>query len=429
MPLIKADTNGVNGLRANIRTIKSKNDECYSNINQVKWNLDWQVKAKKNISGQISSLQRRINCQEEKLEAYIRALETTSGNFAEKDRQLSRETKNIIYGLNNCQYAAMNVGKAKKARSSKSSWLLNTIGEINDIFSLRNTTAVSIGLLKAGADFIYTNAKRKAEEIVFNVGRCVKAVGDTWSTIKSNPKVNLFLENVGKCAKVVGDTWSVIKPYAKVAIGAAEVIAGVVSLAGSGGLSTPVSIATVIAGVNTLVEGVTDIADGNGEGKDGYNLLADGGADLGGLIDKVHGGNGEVGRAIGETVGTIGEISVGVVSGYGIAKTVNAANKAEKAKRVITSADKVVKNVKEVKSVYKAFDPVCKVTQGKVAEGTMGIALELIGGKDVFAGRPTSNINFDGSIQDQVNILVRGANKTMEKLGKVIDLRVHSFAQ
>ena len=134
MAVIKANTDGINGLRTNVCTIRSKNNNCCTNISRVKNNLDWQVKAKSDISGRITTLQRRINNQQDDLDAYIRVLQSAITTYCDKDKDLSREIKNIIYQMN--VMSAMNhiSGNGSSNQNANFSQYIQWLGNILMLF-------------------------------------------------------------------------------------------------------------------------------------------------------------------------------------------------------------------------------------------------------------------------------------------------------
>lgn len=191
MPMIKVNTAGVSGLCTNVRGVKSKNSECYSNLNRIKNNLDWQVKAKSNISGRISALQRRVSNQSDKLDAYIRVLETASGNFADKDRRIKNDVKGIIYNLKSIN---MLTGIRSKVKTLLKFHIESSLfAKINELFnSVSSNDSVMISNFISGSEnaidgisTILDKAsidEKLANELSFASG-IVGYVGSVWDTV------------------------------------------------------------------------------------------------------------------------------------------------------------------------------------------------------------------------------------------------------
>ena len=148
MSKIKANLDGISGFRANIKDIKSKASECSSNLGRTKQNLDWQIKAKSNISNRISHLQRRVNIQKDKLDSLLRVLNSATDTYGNKDSQLSREVKNIIYTLNSLKYTAPSFNRSVSSLSPSASYQRGNTETINSIFSSSNAQSVNLRMLK-----------------------------------------------------------------------------------------------------------------------------------------------------------------------------------------------------------------------------------------------------------------------------------------
>ena len=101
MPKIKIDFNRLSDLPTKTRNIKNKTNECQASVGTVINRLDWEVSSKKSINSRLNKVQKRLQRQTELMDAYVRVLETTSGNFRIKDAKLKNDAKNIIYEMNN----------------------------------------------------------------------------------------------------------------------------------------------------------------------------------------------------------------------------------------------------------------------------------------------------------------------------------------
>lgn len=205
MAVIKVNTDGITGLCSNVRTIRSKNSDCYAALNQVKNNLDWQVQAKSNINGRIKSLQQKIKTQDSKLEAYMRALGSVSGNFNQKDQQLKKDAKNIIYTLNLCAYASANIGNNQKTNSSKNSWLLDKMKSIGDLFGKDGDgiNKVLLGVIKkAGYLGGLIGFGNNVIDIISGGGPG-KIIKTAYSTIKDIIDLDKTVEKLGKVKRIL----------------------------------------------------------------------------------------------------------------------------------------------------------------------------------------------------------------------------------
>lgn len=145
MANIKVNLHGMDDIRKSVKKIKSKTSDLISDLKRAKRNLDWRVKSKSNIEGRISSLQRRIETQENKLEAYMRIIDNAANDFENKDRMLSRETKNIVYSLKACQFTAVSKVRSNSAYGSS---IINSSENVNSIFNANKSTSTSLGNLR-----------------------------------------------------------------------------------------------------------------------------------------------------------------------------------------------------------------------------------------------------------------------------------------
>ena len=153
MPVIKVNTVGVAALKVSVGNVKLKTGECYSDLNRVKNNLDWEVKAKSNISDRIVNLQNRVNIQEEKLASLTRVMDTVINNFSEKDQYLSREAKELVYNMALCHVLGM-IPINAAILGPGGSLALNALNMINGLFSSNPIGPVPVTALDKIKEFL-----------------------------------------------------------------------------------------------------------------------------------------------------------------------------------------------------------------------------------------------------------------------------------
>lgn len=142
---IKVNLYGMDQIRQTVINIKLKMAEEKNKLDRTKITLDWKVQARSGIESRISSLQRRVDCVENKLTTYSRIIDNAANDFENKDRMLSRETKNIVYSLKACQFAAVSKMRSNSAYGSS---IINSSENVNSIFNANKSTSTSLGNLR-----------------------------------------------------------------------------------------------------------------------------------------------------------------------------------------------------------------------------------------------------------------------------------------
>ncbi len=150
MPKIKILTEGVEEVASQINTIKHRTSDSASKYQIVKRNLDWQVQARRNISGELSNLQRRMNRQEDKLNSYQRVLIRAVSEFHEQDQKIKNDTKKLLYTMRLCK--AMEMHFVGPNSNNPHNWHLNILSIYNSLFGVTNTI-VPLGLIQLATQF------------------------------------------------------------------------------------------------------------------------------------------------------------------------------------------------------------------------------------------------------------------------------------
>lgn len=275
MPFIKVNTQGVNGLCSSVRGVKNKNSECYSNLSRVKSNLQWKVQARSNISGRINTLQRRVNAQQCKLDAYIRVLQSASNTFYEKDRQISRDARDLTYELRRMRFLSANPLKTK--RSSKSNAKIDEISKTNSLFNLGND----------GLESIFLKFFKSTSSIIGGIGSITDKFDKTKAAANEFAFTSGILSYAGALVKTFGGKYkngydatanwfSLIKSSAKMESGIykyymkkLEVNDAFKLYSKSGNLINGVNIVGSVAGtISQAIKTVKTARDGNSSGSD-----------------------------------------------------------------------------------------------------------------------------------------------------------------
>ena len=89
----------IDSLRSKLSGVKSKSADIAANVAKVKGNLDWQVASSSGIDARLTSLQKRVQAQAEKMTQYAGFLSTVNSQFGAKDGELRNKAKDIIYRL------------------------------------------------------------------------------------------------------------------------------------------------------------------------------------------------------------------------------------------------------------------------------------------------------------------------------------------
>lgn len=113
MPKIKIDTNRLNDLSTKIRNIKNKTNECQAAVGTVINRLDWEVSSKASINSRLNKVQKRLQYQTELMDAYIRVLRNVSDGFSNKDGDIKRKSKEIVYNMGIISFMLEQVGIGK----------------------------------------------------------------------------------------------------------------------------------------------------------------------------------------------------------------------------------------------------------------------------------------------------------------------------
>lgn len=142
MPKIKIDTNRLNDLSTKTRNIKSKTNECKASVGTVINRLDWEVSSKKSINIRLNKVQKRLQRQTELMDAYFRALGTTSDTFCSKDQKLKQNVKNIIYEMNCISANIAALANLKNKVSYKTDEKLNKLFSINNLFGISSPSSL-----------------------------------------------------------------------------------------------------------------------------------------------------------------------------------------------------------------------------------------------------------------------------------------------
>lgn len=219
----------------------------------------------------------------------IRAYYNSDKNVANKKYTYNKTVKKTKSTLEKIGDAAKNFGKSvkKKAKDVKSK-VTSFVKKSLD--GVKNTASNILDKTKE----TYTVAKGK--------------VVNTINYLKENYNDHGWVYKTVEYGKAV----------LKIGGGVVKVVGGIAAFVGSYGTSTPLTIASIVSGVNDILNGSTDI--GNITTKDYKNvgnvnhlkeLLTQGGGKLGDII------GGETGRKIGEGVGKAGYYTVEIAGMFG----------------------------------------------------------------------------------------------------------------
>ncbi|MBQ2903318.1 MAG: hypothetical protein IJE48_02860 [Clostridia bacterium] len=215
----------------------------------------------------------------------------------------------------------------------------------------------------------FSNAvKKKANEVVNKVKETGKKL---WEGTKNlaNKTWNFIKDTAGNIKDGFVDAYNYLKDsynehgwvydvlqYGKAAVkvfgGAVMVAAGIVSLAGSGGLSAPASIASIVYGFNDMLNGFTDVANvasDNYDKVDKVDYLKDALTTAGGWVGEKL-GNEELGEAIGGGVYNVGKIYVAIANIKEAVTNINQGT-ASNMDDVFNSMKNYGKNVKTTKDI------------------------------------------------------------------------------
>lgn len=202
-------------------------------------------------------------------------------------------------------------GKAVKATGKKSGSASSKIKNCWDFIkkNVRNAVTGTSKAIQKKAKEIKSAVKKGAEKawnsLKKGAGKAWNYVKDSFKNAKSNivTAYNYLKENYNNHGLVYD-----IVQYGKAAVSivgsTAAIVAAVASIAGSGGLSTPAAIATIIYSVNGIANSVTDIynvANDNYDQVGNVNYMKTGLSSAGGWVGKQL-GNEQLGEALGTGV-------------------------------------------------------------------------------------------------------------------------------
>ena len=153
MAVIKINTSAVSSLGNDIRYIWHRNEEIYSKLRIVENSLEWKIQSRSSISARINKLQRRIDVQGDKFEALRRALERTVDDFNAKDKNLSKEARELVYLMRTVATRKPFTHRIINP-SIKTIEKLNALEILNLLFGITSPHMITLGIIQAASSFI-----------------------------------------------------------------------------------------------------------------------------------------------------------------------------------------------------------------------------------------------------------------------------------